>query len=309
MSRPKLARLGHVALETPDLDESMTFFHDAIGLEEVTREGGTVYLRAADEFEHHSLTLTETDSAGVDHIGWQTRKPEQVAEYADLLTDHGVDITWVDDGEELGQGDAIRFQTENGHQFEIYYEMEKPDPPEERRSRLKNRVYTPTKTNPIAPQHIDHVQIWEPDIVELSEWLQDVLGLEVIEYYNLEDGSRWGTWLSASGFKIDVAVIHDDAETATFNHTAYTVDNSNDLFDAYDAMKEREIPVDGLGQHSISRGKFCYARDPLTGHRIEFSDSGYFVLDPDWEPIAWNETDLEDRQWMGGFDGLETVDY
>ncbi|WP_247004139.1 VOC family protein [Halosolutus gelatinilyticus] len=310
MSEPELARLGHVALETPDLDESMAFFHDAVGLEVVDREETTAYLRAADEFDHHSLILSESESAGVSHIGWQTREPEHVSAFADRLTEQGIDVTWIGAGDELGQGEAIRFRTRNGHEFEIYYEMEKPDPPEERRSRLRNRVYSPTETNPIAPRDIDHVQIWDPDVVRISEWLQETLGFEVHEYYDLEDGSRWGTWLSAGGCKIDVAIIRDDdADVASFNHVAYTVDNANALFDAYDAMKERELPVDGLGQHSVSRGKFCYTRDPVTDHRIEFSDGGYVVFDPNWEPIAWNETDLEERQWIGGFDGLESVRY
>jgi len=46
---PEVARLGHVALETPDLEDSLSFFRDTVGLEEVDRVAGTVYLRGIDE--------------------------------------------------------------------------------------------------------------------------------------------------------------------------------------------------------------------------------------------------------------------
>jgi catechol 2,3-dioxygenase len=40
-----LAKLGHVALSTPDLARSYEFFHDILGLERVEEHEGTVYLR------------------------------------------------------------------------------------------------------------------------------------------------------------------------------------------------------------------------------------------------------------------------
>ena len=308
---PELARIGHVALETPDLESSLSFFRDAVGLEEVARENGTVYLRAIDEFDHHSLTLTEAESAGVDHVGWQTVDRESLSEYATQFEEQDIDVTWIDDGAELGQGEAIRFTTPHGHRFEFFAEMEKPDPPAERRSKLKNRAFSSVGSNPIAPRRIDHVQLWDPNATEFAEWLQDELDFQVQEYYDREDGSRWGTFLSACGNKIESAIIEDEdgANPPALHHIAYKVDTADDLFDAADAMNERGIPTDGIGQHSISRGKFLYVRDPVSGHRIEFNAGGYMVFDPHWEPIAWKEGDLEDRQWIGQIESKERVTY
>jgi len=306
---PELARLGHVALETPNLERSMEFYQDAVGFEETGREGETIYLRAVDEFDHHSISLTEADEPGVDHIAWQTEDADSVQGFADRLEDDGVEVNWIGAGDELGQGEAIRFETPTGHPFEIYHEMEKPDPPEEKRSRLKNRVYSPTATNPVAPDKIDHIQIRDPNAHECAQWMQDVLGCDVIEQYNLEDGSRWGTFVSACGNKIEAAVIQDDSELSPgLHHIACLVDDGNALFAANDAMKEQEVPTDGFGQHSISRGKFFYAHDEASGHRIEFNDGGYVTYDPNWEPVTWNETDLDERQWVGVVGG-DTVPY
>ena len=308
---PEVHSLGHVALETPDLDGSLYFFCEAVGFEEVDRADGTVYLRAPDEFEHHSLSLTEADEAGVDHIGWQTADPESLAGFADYLDGEGIDVTWIEAGEELGQGEAIRFSTPSGHRMELFYEIEKPDAPPERRSKLRNKPYAETTTNPVAPRRIDHVQVWDDDALALAEWLCEHLGFRVQESYDEEDGSRWGTFVSANGVKIEAAVIqHEEAGAPpALNHVAYKVDSGDDLFAAADAMRERGIPTDGFGQHSISRGKFCYARDPVSDHTIEFNAGGYLVFDPAWEPIAWEETDLEDRQWVGRIAGGENVPY
>lgn len=311
---PELARLGHVALETPDLEDSLWFFRTVVGLEEVARRDGTVYLRSADEFQHHSLSLTAASSPGVDHIGWQTRTPSDVERFAESLRRRDIEVTTVGADTELGQGEAIRFRTPNGHPFECYYEMDKPDPPRERRSKLKNRVYDPTGTNPVSPNRIDHVQMWHPRATASAEWLQEALDFDLLESYDFEDGRRWGTFLSASGVKIEAVVILDEDGDypPSLHHTAYKVNDATDLFDAGNAMREHGVPVDGMGQHGISRGKFLYARDPASGHRVEFSAGGYLTFDPDWEPVTWEAGDIsegDDHQWLGGIDSTDRVPY
>lgn len=308
---PAVHSLSHVALETPDVAASLDFFGDAIGFEETDREDGTVYLRAPDEFAHHSISLAEADRPGVDHIGWQTVDAESVDSFAEHLEGEGIDVRWVDAGEEPGQGRAVRFDVPSGHRFELCHEMESPDAPPDRRSKLRNKPYAETTTNPVAPRRIDHVQIWDPEARDVARWLCEHLGFRVQESYDTSDGSRWGTFVSANGVKIEAAVIRDDdpAAEATFNHVAYKVDSGDDLFDAASAMRERGIPTDGFGQHSISRGKFCYARDPVSDHTIEFNAGGYLVFDPTWEPVRWQEGDLEDRQWIGAITGGVNVPY
>ncbi|MDT3437156.1 VOC family protein [Haloarcula sp. 1CSR25-25] len=308
---PEVARLGHVALETPDLDASLEFFRDAAGLEITERTGDTVYLRAVDEWDHHSMSLTEAEEPGIDHVGWQTAEPEHVGEYAEQFETQGLDVTWVDDDAEPGQGEAIRFDVPEGHRFELYGEMEKPDPPAERDSKLKNRVYDPSGDNPIAPNRIDHLQIWDPDGLGCAEWLQENLGFQVQEFWDDADGERWGTFLSACEVKIDLAVVQSTTETddPAVHHVAYDVTSANDLFAAHDVMNELGFPTDGIGQHAISRGEFCYTRDPVSGHRIEFNTGSYLTLDPHWEPVAWQEGDLKDRQWIGAIESTERVRY
>ena len=57
------------------------------------------------------------------------------------------------------------------------------------------------------------------------------------------------------------------------------------------------VPDHGPGRHAISQAVCLYARDPGSGHRVEFYSGSYLVLDPDWEPVEW--TQAEYRQWWG----------
>lgn len=127
---PELAKLGHMALTTPDLERSLTFYTDLVGLDEVGRRDGIVYLRAWGEFEHHSLSLRE-GPAGIDHIGWRARRPEDVDGFAEKLAAIGIEVTRIGADEEAGQGEAIRFTTPSGQPYEIYYDVEKPAAPSE----------------------------------------------------------------------------------------------------------------------------------------------------------------------------------
>ena len=96
-------------------------------------------LRASGDFEHHTLSLTEGDRARVDHIGWRTKRPEDVEGFAKLLEEAGTKVEWVEADVEAGQGRAIRFKLPSKHPFEIYYDMEKPGAPEEINSVLKTK--------------------------------------------------------------------------------------------------------------------------------------------------------------------------
>jgi catechol 2,3-dioxygenase len=53
-----IAHLAHVEVLSPKPEESLRFYRDVLGLEESSREGGSVYLRAWGEWDHHSLKLT-----------------------------------------------------------------------------------------------------------------------------------------------------------------------------------------------------------------------------------------------------------
>ena len=64
-------RIGRVELKVLDLEKSVDYYTNVIGLEETGRVGDSVYLKAWDEFDHHSVILTKSNSAGFAHLAFK----------------------------------------------------------------------------------------------------------------------------------------------------------------------------------------------------------------------------------------------
>lgn len=299
----EVAKLGHVALVTPDIEKSYWFWHDVVGLEEVERRDSHIYMRAWGEFEHHSLILIPGERARVDHVAWKARKPEDVELYARYLRSQGVEVQDVEAGEEAGQGRAIRFKVPtSGHPFEIYYDMERPGAPDEKRSRLKNQVYKAWSRG-ISPRRIDHVNITTSPTPALTQnWLSDHMGFKMREYIKLNNGDVHAGWMSVTPLVHDIAIMHEGKHAGPrFHHVAYFLDNAQDVLRALTILRDHNITPDlGPGQHGISQAIYTYVRDPGSGHRLELFSGGYLIFDPDWEPLEWREEELvEGLFWWG----------
>lgn len=298
LKNPEIARFGHIALITPDIEKSLWFFRDVVGLEEVDHQEETVYLKAWGDFEHHTLSLTPGSQAKVDHVAWRTKHPEDVEHFAELFEAKGTKTHWIEAGEEKGQGKAIRFQTPNGYPFEVYYDVEKPEAPKHKRSLLKSNKYR-AWDHGVSPRRVDHVNLSTANSGEVSHWLQDNMGFNLREYIRLNDGSTPLNWLSVTALSHDIAVGTDTkGRPNRLHHLAYYLDNWHDVLRAADIFAEHDISTDaGPGRHAVSQAVYIYVKDPGSGHRLELYSGSYLILDPDWEPIEWNENEY--RQWWG----------
>ncbi len=67
----KIAHAGHAELQVKDLEASKRFFTDVVGLLVSDEDDKSVYLRAWQDFEHHSLLLTKGDESALVHLGWR----------------------------------------------------------------------------------------------------------------------------------------------------------------------------------------------------------------------------------------------
>ena len=116
-----ISHVGHAELLVPDLAASTAFFTEMLGLQVSEETPGRVYLRAWQDWDHHTLLLTESDEPGLDHLGWRVPAKEDAEELRTTLERSGIESTWVDGGDELGHGDALRFTTPSGLPFELYW--------------------------------------------------------------------------------------------------------------------------------------------------------------------------------------------
>lgn len=287
---PEIAKLGHVALVTEDLEKSLWFFKEVIGLEETREVNGTHYLRAWGDFEHHSLSIKAGEKSYIDHIGWKAKRREDVGTFALLLEDAGTDVRWIKDGKEVGQGEAIRFEIPSGHRFEIYYDMEKPAAEEGRKSVLKNQVYK-SWAKGVSPRRIDHVNLQTSmDNKLIVSYLTETLGFKLREYFVNPDDEQVASWMSVTNLVHDVAMMttKNSIGPNEMHHIAYWLDNSQDLLRAADILCENEVGFVGPGKHGISQAMYIYVKDPGSGLRVEIFTNSYLIFEPDWEPIKWN---------------------
>jgi catechol 2,3-dioxygenase len=272
-----------------------------IGLEEVDHQKDTVFLRAWGDWEHHTLALTAGEDSSIGHIGWRAKHREDVEEFARRLSAAGTAVERVAAGQEKGQGESIRFQLASGHPFEIYFDVERPLAPPERRSRLKNQPFRGFERG-VSPRRLDHVNVAAGDPIAMQRWLMDHMGFKMREYVQLDNGFIPAAWMSVTPLVHDIAVLYEaQNRPARLHHVAYYTDNWQDLLRAADILRDQGITINlGPGKHGISQAFFLYVKDPGSGHRLELFSGGYLIFDSDWEPIVWSEAELaEGIIWWG----------
>src|SRR5260370_33763572 len=84
-----LAHLAHVELLSPRPDDSLRFFVDVLGMTESGRRGDSVYLRAWDDYEHHTLKLTASKVAGMGHVAFRSTGPEALERHGAIVQGAG----------------------------------------------------------------------------------------------------------------------------------------------------------------------------------------------------------------------------
>ncbi|CAN5323939.1 VOC family protein [soil metagenome] len=299
---PSIAQLGHVTISTPDIEKSLWFFRDILGMEEVARDGKRAYLRAYQEHEHHSLILEDSNVAELQHVAFRTNRPEDVEGYARQFKDAGVDFIEVPKGTKTGQGDAIRFfMPHGGHPIEIFYDIDKPKAPEAIQSKLLSNSST---RRGLGVRRIDHVNLHTsgPELAKAEAWVIDNLGFKRREAMQVPDGPLFASWTSVTPQVHDMALVSNvQGKVGAFHHVAFNVESYSDALTAADQLRDLGIQIDlGPGKHGVGQAMFLYVRDPGSGHRVEIYAGGYFIFAPDWEPKVWTpESFGEALVWYG----------
>jgi catechol 2,3-dioxygenase len=282
-----VSHIGHVELIVPDLAASTEFFVELMGLQVSEQDAERVYLRAWQDFDHHTLLLTEGPEAQLAHVGWRVATKQDADDIAAEVERRGGETTWVEPLTK-GHGDAVRFRTPSGLPFELYWEVERYHAPEELRSRYPSH---PSKrpTKGAAPRRFDHVTCSVADVVAEQEWLTDVLGLHHRYYAMKPDGSgeRWGSWLSRTNIAHELGLGAMPSGTGALHHVAYYLEAADDVMRTASMLVDNGYTLQfGPANHGTSGATCLYFGEP-SGHRIELWTSGILMFAPDWEPIEW----------------------
>jgi catechol 2,3-dioxygenase len=297
-----VAHLGHVEIYTDRFEESLDFFTRVYGLKIAGQDRSSAYLRAWDDYEYHSLKLTRHHTTGVGHIGYRVSSPEALDRRVTAITASGYKtLGWLEG--DLGHGRAFRFEDPFGHVFELYWDTVKLKGQGADAPALKN---TSSAFTGVAPRRLDHLNLLSADVREFRRFMETCLGSRVTEMIQLDNGRIGGCWFTVNNKTYDLACTEEHGGGhARLHHVTYATDQREDILRAADIFLQHGVHIEtGPHKHAIQGTFFLYVWEPA-GNRVELANAGArLILDPDWEPVVWTETERKKGQaW-----GLKTID-
>lgn len=297
-----VAHLAHVELLTPKLEESVRFFTEVMGMSLSHVQANSAYLRAYDDYEHHTLKLTAAKKPGLGHFAWRTRSPQALERRVQAIEQSGWGKGWTEG--DVGHGKTYAFTTPDGHSVEIYYETEWYQAQDQDRPALKNQAAKfPGRGANL--RRLDHLNLLAADIPANRDFHLNVIGARLTEAITFDDGNDKGVWFSVNNKSYDLAITEDRTGVAArFHHVTYAVNSREEVLLAADICLENGIFIEtGPHKHAIQQTFFLYVYEP-GGNRFEIANAtARLILAPDWKTVRWSEQERKKGQaW-----GLQTI--
>src|SRR5260221_10092957 len=219
-----VSHLGHVELLVPDVAASVDFLVNVVGLQVSEIDGDRGYLRAWQDFEHHTLILSEAPDAAVVHIGWRVPEKSDAEHLAAALSERGIESHWWEGN--VGHGDSLRFVSPAGLPYEVYWEAELYQAPPELASRFPSHPSRlPLTVAP--PRRIDHVGVNVGAIEEEEAFNLGAFGIKHRYYGNAPDGRRAFSFFSSNALSHELSMVRNFRDTgAELHHLCYFLDSA-----------------------------------------------------------------------------------
>jgi len=288
MAMTGVLRPGHTQLRVLNLEESVDFYTNVVGLVETGRDAsGRVYFKCHDERDHNSLILRESNCSGMDFYAFKVLDGDTLNRLESDLNAYGISTERIPAGEMLETGERVRFEIPTGHIIELYADKTEVG---DGLGYINPDVIIEGRKG-ISPLRLDHWQVHGADLDGSRDLFINVLGFKLVERILGEDGKTdMAVWLSCSTKAHDIAFVRDERSN-TVHHAAYLLDTWEHVLKAADLMTKHRVSIDiGPLRHGITRGTTIYAFDP-SGNRFETFCGGYNFY-PDMKPYTWTWDEL-----------------
>ena len=241
MSEVRVNALRGVELNVISLDESAAFYSKCWGLEEVARDGATMYLRAGGA-EHHILTLHEKARASLHSIDFAVTDRRAVDALHAKASAKGIEIVSAPQALPAiaGGGYGFSLKTPEGQVLNISAEV------------LRQQY---TYSDRSKPFKLSHVVLNVEDIERQNKFFVDSLG------FRLSDSTERMDFVRCSSDHHSIALARGHG--AGLNHMAYEVPNFDGLMRGAGRLKQNGFNVEwGVGRHGPGDNIFSYFIEP-----------------------------------------------
>lgn len=275
MGVPAVTRIGHVGLQVPDLERSVAFAEQMLGLRVTERDRTAVYLTC--NARHHELVLRSGGPAACDHLGLEVADADALDRLAGAIADAGWRVT-KDRPVEPGIEDAVAFVGPGGFTFELFYGMARDQPPH-------------YDTIGVRPRKFEHITVEAADKAAMEELLGPMLGFRLSD--RAGDAISW--WRCGEEHH-GISVIASDADR--LQHYAWQIDSWATIARTGDQLAQRgRTFLWGPGHHGIGDNYFCYFAD-ADGVTVEYSAQIARIEDDGrHEPRTWPDEPLSVNRW------------
>jgi catechol 2,3-dioxygenase len=266
--------LSHLQLNVKNLEKSLEFYRDILGLIEEERDDFGVYLKGIEENKHHSLYLRESRVVGFHHfaVSFSTLQELQDA----LNSIEYKNQTFINKYEK-GISNSVIFL--DPADFPVEFTNEN------RKTKINHIEYL---TKNIRALRLDHITLHTPKIEDEVKFYTSI-GFSITEEIRDKDNKINGIFLSIRGFSHDLAFFRRSGPSV--HHITIRMKELSDMIKVCDIlgiMNKKEVIELSLGRHKATGGLSVYLRDP-DGNRIEIFTEDYSIDIPNVEPIIWKE--------------------
>lgn len=133
MYRPKPTRLGHLVLKVTDVQRSMAFYRDVVGLEVSDWiDDRMVFMRAGQD--HHDLALLQLppgatsrpaqEHPSLEHFSYRVETVDEIFAITAMLQARGIEIDRGPGRHGPGENTFIVFRDPDGNNVEFYSDMQ-----------------------------------------------------------------------------------------------------------------------------------------------------------------------------------------
>ena len=248
-------KLGYVALNVTDLERSIPFYRDTLGLQAVAGPAdGPAHFRC--DFDHHNVILAQGEKPGLKRIGFEMESRAELERLFDLLQNKGLQVREVPQEEcaALHQGRSFRLvEPFTSATFEFY----------DRMLEFGGQPFQPTVAR---IQRLGHVVLRTPDYAEAVEFFTGVMNFRVSD--SIEEAV---TFMRCFPNPFHHSLGIGKGKARGLHHVNFMVTEVDDIGRAIWRFNREQVPiVNGPGRHPPSGSMFLYFLDP-DGLTLEYS--------------------------------------